>query len=513
MSKITFEEIAKTLTFGFDYSFLEEGKDDAELAEIAEKRGLSLPCNDLAIFKGKFAFTDRTNLNGCSLPKEEVTKSLHTLIGKAIDFDHIRERIVGFWIDAEVIADTIYAYGAFFKANLAEDYMLIKELMDQKNLGISFEAYGTREFKDNGTYDLNDIEWAGGALLINTEPAFPGAGVTELASKRQRVLEFASTMTEPETYIKSNEARKIEKARLYVEDMDAIMRMLYEVKCPMCKSIGYLDVNEINFQTNTSECTCWMCNANLAVDMTPKSTMMLPDKEKSSRKLIKVVQKEIKKSSEEMKKEESEMSEVKKDAPSITKAEEKIEKPAEVEAVVTEEKVTIAEAIADAEEEIKAEEKEEVTEVKPEEVVPEEKVPAEEKVAEEVKPEEVKPDGEDKVEPVVVSAEEVTTLKNKILELEQKLTKARDEGKVIGERKMFLADYAKDMTDDDILDDDKYDNASLRKKVAELEANRNVEVSHVVKVEETLEIGSKDKEISSEIDEYAKKVRKRAFNL
>ena len=499
MSKISFEEIAKTLTFGFDYSFLEVGKDDQELAKIAEKRGLHLPCNDLAIFKGKFAFTDRTNLNGCSLPKEEVTKSLHTLIGKAIDFDHIRERIVGFWLDAEVIADTIYAYGAFFKANLAEDYTLVKSLMDSNNLGISFEAYGNREFKDDGSYDLNDIEWAGGALLINTEPAFPGAGVLEMSQKR--VLEFANTMTEPTTYIKSNEARKVEKSRLYVEDMESIMRMLYEVQCPMCKSIGSFDVNEIDFKTNTSECTCWMCNANLAVEMTPKSTMMLPDKEHSSRTLIKVV----KKSSEQMKKEESEMSEVKKDAPSIANAEEKpvekpVEKTAKVEAVVEEEKVTIAEAIAEAEAEIETEE--EVTEVEPEVKVE----------TEEVVPEEVVPEVVDKVEPVVVSTEEVATLKNKILELEQKLTKARDEGKVIGKRKMFLADYAKDMTDDDILDDVKYDNASLRKKVAELEANQNVEVSNVKK-DVALEIGSKDNKPTSEIDEYAKKVRKRAFNL
>ena len=197
----------KDLTFNTEYSFLEEGKDDDELKKIAEASGIAYPSPDLAIFKGKFAFANRTNLNGCALPKAEVKKSLSTLFGKAIDFDHIRTRIVGFWLNPELIGETIYAYGAFFKSNLADDYDLIKKLMANKNLCISFEAYGNREFNKDGTYNLKDICWAGGALLINTKPAFPGADVLELSNKR--VLEFASVMTEPTSFIVEKSAYEV----------------------------------------------------------------------------------------------------------------------------------------------------------------------------------------------------------------------------------------------------------------------------------------------------------------
>jgi hypothetical protein len=477
MNKSKLTEFLKDISFNTDYSFLEAGKDDKELQKIADKRGIKLPAQDLAIFKGKYAFTDRTNLNGCSLPKAEVEKSLGTLVGKAIDFDHIRERIVGFWLDAELIGDVIYAYGAFFKSNLAEDYTLIKELMDKKNLGISFEAYGMREFKDDGTYNLNDIEWAGGALLINTKPAFPGAGVLELANKR--VMEFASTLVEPKDYIKSAEQKKLEVARMYTSDMESIMRLCGEAVCPMCKSVGTFGIDEIDFKENCVEATCYMCNASVELELTPKSTMLMPDMEDSSRTIKNVVQKE--------KKEEGSMSEIKTETPSIEKAEdlikneeETIEK-AEVEEVVVEEvaEETIETVVKEAEVEVKAEE---------------------------AKAEEIN------VEEPVVNAE-LTALKAELATIKEQLAKARDEGKVIGERRSFLGDYAKDMSDDDVLDAIKFENASLKKKVAELESKTTTEVASVKKEATPLEIGSKDKTKDSEIDAFAKKVRNRAFSI
>ena len=257
--KISVESLLKEMTYGAEYRFLECGKDDDELQKVAEKRGIKLPAIDLSIFKCSFCFTNRTNLNGCSLPDDEVKKSLDTLVGKAIDFDHLRERIVGHWLDATLEGDTMYAYGAFFKGNLQDDYETIKDLMAKKNLAISFEAYGNREFRKDGTYDLKDIEFAGGALLITTKPAFPGAGVIEMANTK--VLEFAKAMTEPKQYVygierkKMEEAKKlkVEKARMYTFDMETIMRLASEIVCPVCGLQGCVDVELIDFENNLAK--------------------------------------------------------------------------------------------------------------------------------------------------------------------------------------------------------------------------------------------------------------------
>jgi len=415
------EKFLRDLSINTSYRFLEEGKDDAELKRIATKRGIKLPAIDLAVFKGKYAFTDRTNLNGCSLPKGEVEKSLDTLIGKAIDFDHFRERIVGHWIDAELVDDVIYAYGAFFKGNLADDFDVIKDLMSKNNLGISFEAYGTREFKDDGTYDLKDIEWAGGALLINTKPAFPGAGVLELAKANKKVLEFANVMTEPEMYIHSkNEVKK---------EGDKIMEK--SVETPSTK------VEEII-----------------------KSEVEINDKD--------VVEEAV-----------------------------KVEETKEI---------TLDEAIKEAKEEVakEIEVKAEVKEVEAKKDDDEDDMTSCPTCGSKVKKDKIKN-----------CSSEDESLKKEIATLKEQLVKARDEGKTIGERRSTLGEFAKDISDDDILDTMKYENATLRKRVAELEKTKAVEKSSVVitKDETVLEIGSKDKEKSSEVNELAKNVRKRAFNL
>ena len=91
------------LSFHTDYEFLEFGKDDEEIKKIADKRGLVTPSRDLAFFKGKYAFTDKSNLNGCTLPTSEVEKALDTLVGKPVDKDHLRHNTLGYWLDSKLV--------------------------------------------------------------------------------------------------------------------------------------------------------------------------------------------------------------------------------------------------------------------------------------------------------------------------------------------------------------------------------------------------------------------------
>ena len=109
-----FEVLLKDMSHNTRYSFLEQGSDGDKLQELASKFGVQLPANDLAIFKGTYAYVDRTNLNGCSLPTDEVVKALDTLRGKAVDFDHLRKRVVGYFLDAALEGDEVVCYGIFF---------------------------------------------------------------------------------------------------------------------------------------------------------------------------------------------------------------------------------------------------------------------------------------------------------------------------------------------------------------------------------------------------------------
>jgi hypothetical protein len=200
MDQLQLNKFLEDMTYEAKYYFLEEAKDKEDLTRIAQKRGIKLPAHDLACFKCVYAFVDRMNKNGCTLPREEVEKALATLVGKAIDFDHFRKRVVGYWIDGAVEGNQIVAWGIFFKGNFKEDFDTIQSLLNDNKLAISFEAWGNKiPTAGSKGYSLTDIEFAGGALLLKESPAFPGANVLELAN--QRVLEFAKVMTKPESFL------------------------------------------------------------------------------------------------------------------------------------------------------------------------------------------------------------------------------------------------------------------------------------------------------------------------
>jgi len=271
-----FEVLLKDMSHNTRYSFLEQGSDSEKLEEIAAKFGVKLPANDLAIFKGTYAYIDRTNLNGCSLPEGEVKEALSTLRGKAVDFDHLRKRVVGYFIDAELNGNEIICYGIFFKGNFPEDYDIIKECMAQGNLGISFEAWGDHVAREDGDYDLVDIEFAGGALLIASDPAFPGAGVLELA-KNAKVLEFAKIMKEPSEYIhekklknKKETNKSLEKSKYYDYEFDTVLRLLSEVPYPKGEEECWRDISSIDFDNSKAVITYQPSGTVVSVDLTPK---------------------------------------------------------------------------------------------------------------------------------------------------------------------------------------------------------------------------------------------------
>jgi len=267
MSRAT--QFLKDITYNSKYKILEIAENKDELNEIAEKCRIVIPNEDLAIFKCVYGYVNRQNMNGCTLPKQEVERVLGTLIGKAINFDHLRECVVGHWIDAKIDGDEIIAYGVFFKGNFKEDYDLVKQLLEGGDVAISFEAYGIK-VGSSSSYDLTDIEFSGGALLIKSTPAFPGAKVNEMAKKR--VLELAKTMVEPKNLMR-------EKGRWSVYDNDSIIRTIDDVKCPFCSSKYMFEVKKINYSTQKVDVKCMYCGAESNIILTPQIVLIKDGKE------------------------------------------------------------------------------------------------------------------------------------------------------------------------------------------------------------------------------------------
>ena len=326
------EFFLQDLTYGSTYEFLEEGKHKDELTVIAKKRGIQLPCKDLAPFRCVYAYVDRFNKNSCRLKKEEVEKALNSLAGKAINFDHMRKSVIGHWIDAKIEGNKVIGYGIFFKGNFPEEYIHVKNLMEKGKLKVSFESWGSKSFGKDGKYDLNDIEFAGGGLLISTEPAFPGSKVTEFANEHEEelVLEFAKVMTPPKEFVhlasyqceciecghkmtteghcrdekcpkcggqmrradrpgpgQGNE--ELEESRYYVHEMEIIMKSLSEVDCLTCKEKGVFEILAVDFEKNSTRIKCWNCQAVMQVDLTP--TAKLTKKGKKIKKMSNVAEK------------------------------------------------------------------------------------------------------------------------------------------------------------------------------------------------------------------------------
>jgi hypothetical protein len=176
------------------------------------------------------------------------------LNGKAIDKDHLRKATVGYWLDAELEDSDIIAYGAFWKSNFPEDYDIIKDRMVSGKMKISFEAWGERKFKEDGSYDLTDIEFAGGALLFDTEPAFPDAEVIEFSTNR--VLEFAKIVEE-----KKDDLEEKEKAMQVENKLPEHMKPITENKTRTCSRCwAEFQPGGVSRYQTTDETMCPVCD-------------------------------------------------------------------------------------------------------------------------------------------------------------------------------------------------------------------------------------------------------------
>jgi transposase-like protein len=600
------KEFLKDYLSNSDTQLLEEGKEKNDILEVAKARGYNLEgSSDLAGFKTVFTFADKANLNRARLPKEKLLKALPGMIGKPVDVDHIRSKVVGHYIDYRYKAseDMVVAYGVFYKSNFGTEWETAKELFKAGKLGTSYEIWcpkSKRKALPDGTYELTEMEIAGGGLMFKEKPAFADAKVLVLAqivADNQVDLVIASKDYTEDDIITSAEAlmeapvapviptvQRIKCSNCQTE-FDNLNLLESEKKCPNCKAIvdptgvvkyppqiidfnlscpscrasnwkllksdedttdvhcnscnkeyrvqfGVAQKSELLQKTAfvfISSANCLQCGTNIPFSTTSQAKQVdlrCPScelkfsvdtaKQRSGKKIEKITElADIAKASAEGGSE------------GMDKIEDKIEE------------VPVAPIVADAPVEVKA------VEV-PVEVVPVEPVaePVVETVVEPVKVDEV-PAEVPAEEPVVAkeatkeevelakavakadkmkkyfkaacgkikkmkaekqmnkaSADELEVAKVEINDLKAKIQLLEVSGVTIIERKNMLGEFGKDLSEKDILDDDKFEVAKVKKENAELKNQLNTASKEVAV--------KKEKQVS-DLTETAKNIDKLAF--
>lgn len=174
MSKLSEKELMEFLKDHLDEgktSILSKGSEYNELLTIAEKRGYSVQDSKvLKLFKNVYACIDKANGNKAILP-EAVLKKLSTIIGKPVNINHIKNYVVGHIIDYRYNMEKkqIITYGVFYANNFPKEYQNIKNIFRQGKLGTSFEVSVAKSQVTNnkdGTRVLNNIhEFTGGSIV------------------------------------------------------------------------------------------------------------------------------------------------------------------------------------------------------------------------------------------------------------------------------------------------------------------------------------------------------------
>ena len=505
MNNKDYQKFLNSIILHSKFNIIENAKEDSKLMEIAESRGINVEkATDLAFFKNVYALTDVPNANKCILPKDAIEPALDTINGKPIDIDHIRTAVVGHYLGAEIEDDVIYAYGVLYKASFADEWEEAKKLFDAGKLSTSFEifcAQDDREYHSDGTYSLLKPIIAGGAILFKTTPAFKEAKVLEVAKKRKY-----DTTTWSSDSVELVCARKEEDiiqadlniSRFYDWDINLFQTMNWETKCPACEQVGYNTIDSIDFKNGKIFSTCY-CGAVLEADINPKATVIdfvevakndsfdcvcpeCGNKQTSTEHCKDTACSECGTS---MRREGFPGSGNPNNA-NENKNKEKQKENAKMEQEIKELEAELAKLKVDMAA------KDEELKVKSEEAsLKDEKITALEDAKTQM-------DGEVQ-----------TKLEEAQKEAEAKIEAAKKEATIVAERKSELGEFAKELEDADILNDDKFENAKLKKEISEIKASKDVLVADK-EVENANVIGGDDNK-ESELTKSQKEINEIAY--
>jgi len=167
-------------------------EDSTELLDIVRKRGVAVPSVHLGFFKTIYARIESPNLNGIRLGRKAVVDGIGGLAGAQVNFEHMGVGFVmGTILDAWIEGDDIQVVYSMFKSVYPDEYERSIELAKEGKLSVSFELLSerdTQEKLDDDTIRLNDIDFIGMGHLMDNPPAEPKAKISEFAKRTQERL-------------------------------------------------------------------------------------------------------------------------------------------------------------------------------------------------------------------------------------------------------------------------------------------------------------------------------------
>ena len=177
-------------------------EDSTELLDIVRKRGVAVPSVHLGFFKTIYAKIEEPNLNGIRLARKAVVDGISGLIGSQVNFEHLGAGFVmGSILDAWIEGDDIQVVYSMYKSLYPDEYERSIELAKEGQLSVSFELMSERDTQENlkdGTIRLNDIDFIGMGHLMDNPPAEPSAKISEFAKRTKERLSQISNVKDRE---------------------------------------------------------------------------------------------------------------------------------------------------------------------------------------------------------------------------------------------------------------------------------------------------------------------------
>jgi hypothetical protein len=237
MEKLKIIELRESLgaalaewTLNASTEFIDAEKDNKELINIAKKRDIVVPSQDLAIFKTIYCEIGKKNGNGVVVTKEGAEEGLKSAIGQQININHTGyHNIVGWILDATIEGNFVIIYGALFKSAMREDFDTIKEMFADKELFVSFELHTmdiegnfVAERRNDGLIYVTKMLVSGCGLLVKTTangkapaPACPKARVLDMVASKKIQDEVAALKASNTAEVKM--AEDIIYAELFID--------------------------------------------------------------------------------------------------------------------------------------------------------------------------------------------------------------------------------------------------------------------------------------------------------
>lgn len=467
-------------------------KIDKKIKDAIKKAGIQYPHSSLAFFKARYARLNETNKNDVMLA-DSVKESIKYLIGCQMNQNHYRKNyIMGEIIDAYLVDNEIEIVFSFHKDVYEKEYEEALKLMNEDKLHVSFELTVEEkniEVLEGGSKKLNKVEWSGVGLLFDLAPACPDAHVLQTAmeiienafNQKDKQLVFASAKEISKHWTKIGEmlekvltSKEIEEAKnSYICECLICKKVIKssshckDEKCPDCggemrrkdrSGSGDKASLDKNLQTQKTEKSS---KEEIEVDKKTKDALLAKFKEDVTKELgeeavkdwtneqwVAELEKRAKAEKSNQEKEEAK------------KLEEKAKKvDAKKSTIVTEEKMITTETYDEESGEYKTDR------VGTRVVTRDGKVSVDEKFDNSViytyaQVEEIKAEYEKQLkekDEAIVSKDEVISTKEKVIESAKQIIETRQE----------LGEFAKDLSDEDILDESKVEEAKSKKENAQ----------------------------------------------